>query len=160
MWTGREMLSDEERREIEAEMRHYEDRRAVSIEALRVVQHHRGWVSDEGLRDVGEFLGMTVADLDAVATFYNLIFRKPVGKHVILVCNSASCWIMGYDSVRDHLSARLGIKLGETTADGRFTLLPVVCLGACDRAPVMMVDNDLHGELTPEKIDAILGQYE
>ncbi|MCL4534853.1 MAG: NADH-quinone oxidoreductase subunit NuoE [Bacteroidetes bacterium] len=154
------MLSDEERREIEAEMRHYEDRRAVSIEALRVVQHHRGWVSDEGLRDVGEFLGMTVADLDAVATFYNLIFRKPVGKHVILVCNSASCWIMGYDSVRDHLSARLGIKLGETTADGRFTLLPVVCLGACDRAPVMMVDNDLHGELTPEKIDAILGQYE
>lgn len=160
MWTGREMLSDEERREIEAEMRHYEDRRAVSIEALRVVQHHRGWVSDEGLRDVGEFLGMTVADLDAVATFYNLIFRKPVGKHVILVCNSASCWIMGYDSVRDHLSARLGIKLGETTADGRFTLLPIVCLGACDRAPVMMVDNDLHGELTPEKIDAILGQYE
>lgn len=154
------MLSDEERREIEAEMRHYEDRRAVSIEALRVVQHHRGWVSDEGLRDVGEFLGMTVADLDAVATFYNLIFRKPVGKHVILVCNSASCWIMGYDSVRDHLSARLGIKLGETTADGRFTLLPIVCLGACDRAPVMMVDNDLHGELTPEKIDAILGQYE
>lgn len=153
------MLSDEERREIEAEMQHYDDRRAVSIEALKVVQHHRGWVSDEGLRDIGELLGMTTAELDGVATFYNLIFRKPVGRHVIFVCNSVSCWVMGYESMRDYMSPRLGIKLGETTPDGRFTLLPIVCLGACDRAPVMMVDNDLHGNLTPEKIDTILEQY-
>lgn len=153
------MLSNEERREIEAEMQHYDDPRAVSIEALKVVQRYRGWVSDESLRDIGELLGMTTADLDGVATFYNLIYRKPVGRHVILVCNSISCWVMGYESVRDYLSRRLEIKLGETTPDGRFTLLPIVCLGACDRAPVMMVDDDLHGDLTPEKIDDILREY-
>ncbi len=158
MWTV-EMLSNEERREIEAEMQHYDDPRAVSIEALKVVQRYRGWVSDESLRDIGELLGMTTADLDGVATFYNLIYRKPVGRHVILVCNSISCWVMGYESVRDYLSRRLEIKLGETTPDGRFTLLPIVCLGACDRAPVMMVDDDLHGDLTPEKIDDILREY-
>lgn len=153
------MLSDEERREIEAELRHYDDPRAASIDALKVVQHHRGWVSDQALKDVGEFLRMTTAELDAVATFYNLIFRKPVGRHVILVCDSVSCWIMGYESMRNYMSSRLGIKLGETTSDGKFTLLPIVCLGACDRAPAMMVDGDLHGDLTPEKIDAILEQY-
>ncbi len=153
------MLSNEERREIEAEMQHYDDPRAVSIEALKVVQRYRGWVYDESLRDIGELLGMTTADLDGVATFYNLIYRKPVGRHVILVCNSISCWVMGYESVRDYLSRRLEIKLGETTPDGRFTLLPIVCLGACDRAPVMMVDDDLHGDLTPEKIDDILREY-
>ncbi len=153
------MLSDEERREIEAELRHYDDPRAASIDALKVVQHHRGWVSDQALKDVGEFLRMTTAELDAVATFYNLIFRKPVGRHVILVCDSVSCWIMGYESMRDYMSSRLGITLGETTSDGKFTLLPIVCLGACDRAPAMMVDGDLHGDLTPEKIDAILEQY-
>ena len=153
------MLSDEERQEIEAEMQHYDDPRAASIEALKVVQHHRGWVSDESLSDIGELLGMTTADLDGVATFYNLIFRKPVGRHVILACNSISCWIMGYESVRDYLSTHLGVKLGETTADGRFTLLPVVCLGACDHAPVMMVDDELHGDLTPERIDEILRKY-
>lgn len=153
------MLTGEERREIEAELGHYEDRPAASIEAMKVVQRRRGWVSDESLHDLGELLGMTSAELDGVATFYNLIFRRPVGRHVILVCNSVSCWIMGYTTLREHLSRRLGIDLGETTADGRFTLLPIVCLGACDHAPTMMVDDDLHGDLTPEKIETILESY-
>ena len=78
-------------------------------------------------------LGMSLADLESVATFYSLIFRKPVGRHVILLCDSVSCWIMGYETVRDHLRRRLGIDLGETTPDGRFTLLTIPCLGACDR---------------------------
>ena len=117
------MLSPEERQEIEAEIAHYPDKRAVCIDAMKVVQHHRGWVSDEALGDVAELLEMSVDELDSVATFYNLIFRKPVGRHVIMVCDSVSCWIMGYDRVREHLISRLGIKLGETTPDGRFTLL-------------------------------------
>jgi NADH-quinone oxidoreductase subunit E len=155
----REMLSEEERTEIQAEMQHYGDAQAASIEALKVVQKHRGWVTDEGLKDVGEFLGMTEAELDGVATFYNLVFRKPVGRHIIFVCSSVSCWVMGYESVREYLATKLQIGLGETTGDGRFTLLPIACLGACDRAPAMMVDNDLHGGLTSQGIDAILEQY-
>jgi NADH-quinone oxidoreductase subunit E len=83
-----------------------------------------------------------------------------VGRHVILICDSVSCWITGYENLLTHLKQRLGVELGQTTADGRFTLLPVVCLGACDLAPVMMIDEDLHGRLTPEKIDAVLAHYE
>jgi len=153
------MLSDAEKREIEAGLAHYPTRRAVSIDALKIVQRHRGWVSDEALKDVAELLGLSPADLDGVATFYNLLFRKPVGRHVILMCDSVSCWIMGCDRLRERLTARLGIRMGQTTADGRFTLLPIVCLGACDHAPVIMIDDDTHGDLDPEKIDRILEQY-
>jgi NADH-quinone oxidoreductase subunit E len=154
------MLTDEERREIEAEFEHYPQKRAVSIDALKVVQRHRGWVSDESLRDLAELLEMTPDELDNVATFYNLIFRRPVGKHVILVCNSISCWVMGYDRIREHLETRLGIGLGETSPDGRFTLLPIVCLGACDHAPALMIDNDLHTDLDAQKLDEILTKYD
>ena len=153
------MLNEDEKREIEAELRHYEDKRAVCVDALKIVQRRRGWVSDESLQDIAEALDMTPAELDGVATFYNLVFRRPVGKHVILICDSVSCWIMGYESARAHLKARLGIDLGETTKDGQFTLLPVPCLGACDKAPAMMVDDELHTHLTPETIDRILERY-
>lgn len=154
------MLTDEERQEIEAELARYPTKEAVSIDAMTIVQRRRGWVSDESLRDIAELLGMSPADLDGVATFYNLIYRKPVGRHVILMCDSVSCWIMGCERLRQHLSARLGIRPGETTADGRFTLLPIVCLGACDHAPVLMVDDDLHMDLDPQKIDSLLEHYE
>jgi NADH-quinone oxidoreductase subunit E len=154
------MLTEQEIEEIEAEYPRYEQREAVSVEALKIVQRHRGWVSDDAMGDVARLLEMDVAELDAVATFYNLIYRKPVGRHVILVCDSVSCWVMDGETIRQHLEARLGIGLGETTADGRFTLLPVVCLGACHQAPAMMIDDDLHHDLTPEKIDAILETYQ
>jgi NADH-quinone oxidoreductase subunit E len=102
---------------------------------------------------------MSPEELDSVATFYNLIFRKPVGKHVMMICDSVSCWIMGYDRLRERLKASLGIDLGETTADGQFTLLPMVCLGACDHAPALMVDNELFGDLDEAKVDAIIARY-
>ena len=102
---------------------------------------------------------MSVTDLDSVATFYNLIFRRPVGRHVIMICDSVSCWIMGYDRMREYVGKRLGISLGETTKDNRFTLLPIVCLGCCDHAPAMMVDDTLHSDLNPEKIDRVLERY-
>jgi NADH-quinone oxidoreductase subunit E len=102
---------------------------------------------------------MSPDDLDSVATFYNLIYRKPVGRHVILLCNSVSCWIMGYDRLRERLCRRLGIQLGETTADGRFTLLPIVCLGTCDHAPALLLDNDLHRDLSPDSVEQILESY-
>ena len=153
------MLTAEERAEIEAGFAHYPNRQAVCIDAMRIVQKHRGWLSDDALRDIGELLGMSSADLDGVATFYNLLFRHPVGRHVIYLCDSVSCWIMGSDRQCSHLSQRLKIAPGETTGDGRFTLLPIVCLGACDRAPVMMIDDDTHFDLNPEKIDRILERY-
>ena len=154
------MLTAEEKKEIEAEFPRYERKRAVCVEALKIVQRHRGWISDEALGEVAEFLDMTPAEVDAVGTFYNLILRKPVGKHVILVCDSVSCWIMGYERIRRHLQDRLGIGFGETSSDGVFTLLPVVCLGACDLAPAMMIDDQLYGNLDPEKIDEILSTYQ
>lgn len=145
------MLSVDERAEIEEEAKRYPTRRALCIEAMKIVQRHRGWVSDEALADVAEALGLTRDELDGVATFYNLVYRRPVGRHVVLVCDSVSCWIMGYGRLRDRLCRDLGVALGGTTADGRFTVLPVVCLGACDHAPAMMVDDDLHGDLDPER---------
>ena len=153
------MLTEEEKREIEAELPRYEQKRAVGIEALKVVQRHRGWVSDESVHDIAMHLGMSATDVDSVATFYNLIYRKPVGRHVISICDSVSCWIMGYEQMRNHLHERLGIGFGETTPDNRFTLLPTVCLGCCDHAPAMMVDSDLHSDLDPDKIDAQLENY-
>ncbi|MCC6731080.1 MAG: NADH-quinone oxidoreductase subunit NuoE [Chthonomonadales bacterium] len=154
------MLSETERQAIDAEIPHYARKQAVCIEALKVVQRHRGWVSDEALHDVAGHLEMTVDELDAVATFYNLIFREPVGRHIILICDSVSCWLMGYGALRERLSERLGVEMGQTTADGRFTLLPIVCLGACDHAPAIMVDEDLHRDVAPDHLDAILERYE
>jgi NADH-quinone oxidoreductase subunit E len=154
------MLSAEERSEIESVMRHYPDTRAVCIEALKIVQRHRGgWVPDEGLADAAQFLGMARDELESVATFYNTIFRRPVGRHVILVCDSVSCWIMGCERLAAKLEERLGIGFGETTPDGRYTLLPNVCLGACDHAPVMMVDEDTHRDLDAAALDGILERY-
>lgn len=154
------MLTAEERQEIEGELGHYPTKQAVCIDAMKIVQRHRGWVSDESLRDIGELLEMSSADLDGVATFYNLTFRKPVGRHVVMLCDSVSCWIMGYERMRGHLTSRLGIQFGETTPDNRFTLLPIVCLGACDHAPAMIVNNNLHGDLDPKKIDKLLEECE
>ena len=153
------MLTVEEREEIEAELARYPTKEAVCIDAMKIVQRHRGWVSDESVRDIAELLELSRADLDGVATFYNLIFRKPVGRHVVMLCNSVSCWILGYERMREHLTKRLGIEFGETTPDNRFTLLPIVCLGACDHAPAMLVDNELHTDLGPDRIDEALEAY-
>ena len=153
------MLSKEEIELIEKEMAKFPVKSAASIEALKIVQDKNRWVSDEALADVAKILEMSVTELENVATFYNLIFRKPVGRHVILLCDSISCWVMGSESVLSYLNKKLGISYGETTEDDRFTLLPIQCLGKCDCAPAMMIGNDLHHNLTTEKIDDILQQY-
>lgn len=153
------MLSAEEIREIDEERAHYPDDRAAVVDALRIVQRTRRWVTDEALHDVAEHFDMSPAAVENVATFYNLIFRREVGRHVVLVCDSVSCWLTGYDDVRDALEARLGVELGGTTEDGDFTLLPMCCLGACDHAPVLMVDENLHRDVTPEGVEELLAPY-
>lgn len=152
-------LTADEIGEIEHEMELYPDKRAVGLEALKIVQKHQGWVSDESLLAIAKFLTIPPADLEGVATFFNLVYRRPVGNNVMLFCNSVSCWIMGCDNIKDHIQDKLGIGFGETTSGGDFTLLPVPCLGDCDRAPVMMVGPDLHRNLTPEKINKIILDY-
>ena len=152
-------LSDEETQAIEAEISHLPDRQSAAIEALQIVQAKRGWVSDESLNAIARLLAMSSAELDGIATFYNLIFRRPVGRHVIMICDSVSCFVMGCERVRTVVEEHLGITPGQTTDDGRFTLLPIVCLGACDRAPVMMVDDELIGDVTINEVPKLLERF-
>ena len=150
------MLNDKVQKEIRGELDHYPTPRAASVEALKIVQKHERWVSDASLHEVAEIIGIPVAELEGVATFYNLIYRQPVGKHVILLCDSVSCWLTGCGKIRAGLKQRLGIDFGQTTEDDKFTLLPMVCLGNCHHAPSMMIGEDLHQDLTPESLDQIL----
>lgn len=150
------MLTEKEKKEIEKELRHYDYKQAACIEALKIVQRHRGWISDDSILDIAEFLEMTPDELDGVATFYNLIFRRQVGKHVIFICDSISCWVMRYEDILDYLQERLGIGPGETTADGKFTILPVACLGACDGAPAIMMDETLYTNVNRALLDDML----
>jgi len=154
------MLTAEEKQEIEKAIEQVPVKKAACVEALKIVQEHRRWISDESLKEVAAFMGMSAEELDSVATFYNLIFRKPVGRHVILLCDSISCWVMGYENIRAQLTKRLNINYGETSADDRFTILPNPCLGTCDCAPALMIDNDLYRNITVEQLDDILRKYE
>lgn len=150
------MLTEEEEKEILYEAEQYPYPAAACIDALKIVQHHRGWVSDESVKDIAQILKMSNEEVDSVATFYSRIYRKPVGRNVILICDSISCMIMGYGSIYDYISKKLGISFGGTTSDGRLTLLPISCLGDCDNAPAMMINDDHYNNLTVEKVDELL----
>lgn len=153
-------IPEEAVKEIEALFDHVPHKSAAGIDALKVVQKYNRWVSNEALKEAAELCEMTYHDLDSVATFYNIIYRQPVGRHVISICSSVSCWIMGYEGILESLKKKLGIDLGQTTEDNKFTLLPIQCLGTCDCAPALLIDQDLHQHLTVEGLDKILEQYE
>ena len=152
-------LSDLERSEIENEIAHLPDRESAAIDALMIVQKHRRWISDESLAAIAKFLDMSPAKLDGIATFYNLVHRQPVGRNVVMVCDSVSCYVMGADRLAQKVQDHLGIKYGETTPDHRFTLLPIVCLGACDRAPTMLINEDLFGPVHAEELAELFSRY-
>lgn len=147
MLTAESSLPDALRAEIMVLAQEEPHPRGASIAALRLVQARYGWVSDAHLRDIASLLGMSADDLDGIATYFNLIFRCPVGRHVILLCDSVSCWIMGREKLCAHLCRMLDIRPGETTVDGAITLLPTVCLGHCDHAPALLVNDALHGDV-------------
>lgn len=153
------MLSNEEREEIIKEIKRHTHKRAACVEAMKIVQRHRGWVSDE-IRDIAGLLEMSHSELEGVATFFSHLYTRPIGKYVIFICDSISCWLAECDSLQDYLAERLGIRPGETTKDEQFTLMPIACLGVCERAPAMLIDDQMYTELTPEKIDDILRKYE
>ena len=151
-------LSATEREEIETEAAHYPRRDAVCIEALQIVQRHRGWVSDDSVAAIAAYLNMGAAQVDDVATFYNRIFRQPVGRKIIYLCNSVVCWMEGCDTLRAHLNERLGIDYGDTSDDGEYTLLPITCLGDCDHAPALMIDDAHYHDLAVDSLDRLLAK--
>lgn len=153
------VLADEDRVEIQHHIHHYDDARAASIDALKVIQRRHGWVPDGAIQPVADLLGISAPDLEGVATFYSLIFRRPVGRNVIKVCDSIACHLNDYERVQNEIIKTLTIGLGQTTDDNRYTLLPICCLGACDKAPVIMINDDTHFSVTPETVSAILEKY-
>ena len=154
------ILSDTETAEIREIYRHFPEKSAACIEGLKVIQQHHRWVSDQAVRELAEILDMSPAAIDSVATYYSLIFRRPVGRNVVFLCDSVSCWIMGYDQIAACVKKQLAIGYGETTTDDRYTLLTIPCLGTCDHAPAMIINEDLHRDLTTENVTSILNTYE
>ncbi len=152
------MLPDELKLKLREMISGAESPREKAIDVMFEIQELQGWMSDEAMVDAAGLLGMSPLELEELATFYDYIYRSPVGKYVIKVCDSTVCWLEGHQRVLDYISSRLGITPGETSADGLFTLLPVCCIGYCDRAPAMVINKRVFGSLTPEKIDRVLDQ--
>ena len=149
-------FNDENRAEFERLLTRYPDREAVILPSLHLVQKQYGWVPDEGIVYVAKLVGVSPARVQGVATFYTMYNRKPVGKYHVQICRNIACSVMGAEHLIDHVAKKLGVKPGQTTADGKFTLAKVECLGACGTAPVMMVNDDYYESLTPSKVDEIL----
>jgi len=150
------MLPEELKKSMIDKIASVDHPRELVVDVMFAIQDHYGYLSDEALEEAAVLLGMTPLEMEELATFYTFIFREPVGKYVIHVCDSIICWMNGYESIREFLSQKLGIKMGETTSDGLFTLLPVCCIGYCDRAPAILINRKVYGPLTPEKLDNIL----
>ncbi|MBX7245087.1 MAG: NADH-quinone oxidoreductase subunit NuoE [Candidatus Sumerlaeaceae bacterium] len=153
------MVPEHIRKELSDHCAHYDSRRVGLIWVLQQLQeYYGGWLNDDAVREAADIVGVTEADAEGVATFYNWFFREPVGENVIVVCDSISCHLCGCDKITAHLEKRLGIKMGETTADKKYTLLPVVCLGNCDKSPCLMIGDELYDNVTPESLDKTLDE--
>ncbi|RNC66345.1 MAG: NADH-quinone oxidoreductase subunit NuoE [Desulfuromonadales bacterium] len=152
------MLSEELRKELRTRVAHAVTNREAAVDVMKELQRHYGWLTDEAVAEAAELLGLTPLQVEELATFYEMIYRRPVGRRVIHVCDSISCWALGGESLMAHLARQLGIEPGGTTADGMFTLLPCCCLGNCGDAPTLMIGDTLYGLVTPEKADEIVGK--
>lgn len=154
-----ELLSDESRADIDRWVAKYppEQKQSAVMAGLRIAQEQNGgWLTKDLITAVAQYLDMEPIAAFEVASFYSMYELKPVGRHKICVCTNISCLLCNSDQVVDHLEKRLGIKMGETTEDGRFTLKEVECLGACVNAPMFAIGRDYYEHLTPQKIDQIL----
>lgn len=150
------MIPELLKKELQSRVAHAVTNREAAVDVMKELQRHYGWLTDEAVGEAAELLGLTPLQVEELATFYEMIYRRPVGKRVIHVCDSISCWALGGESLMAHLAAALNIEPGGTTADGLFTLLPCCCLGNCGEAPTLMVGDTLHGRVTPERAGEIL----
>jgi NADH-quinone oxidoreductase subunit E len=144
---------------LEREIAKTEHPRELAVDVMFALQNHYGYLSDEALEEGAGLLGMTPLELEELATFYDFIYREPVGKFVIHICDGVVCWMNGFPSVLNYLFEKLGIGPGETTKDGLFTILPTACIGYCDLSPAVLVNGRPYGPLTPEKIDGLLEKF-
>ncbi len=150
--------------ELPSELREYleklvaatEHPREQVINVMYALQGHYGYLSDEAVWDAAEILGMTPLEIEELATFYDFIYREPVGKFVIHVCDGVVCWMFHEGSVFDYLCKKLEVCAGQMTEDGMFTVLPTACLGFCDRAPAMLINGVTYGPVNREMIDEII----
>src|SRR6267142_2318903 len=142
--------------EIDRHLAKYPVKRSAILPLMFIVQRERGFLDPPGVAYLAKRLALRITDIWEVATFYSMIHTEPVGKYHIQICRTLSCKIMGADKITEYCSQKLGIKLGETTADGRFTLSEVECLGSCGTAPMFQINFDYHENLTPQKVDQIL----
>ena len=150
------MIPQELKKELQARVASAITSREAAVDVMKELQAHYGWLTDEAVGEAAELLGLSPLQVEELATFYEMIYRRPVGKRVIHVCDSISCWSVGCEAVMAHLQSRLGIGPGETTGDGAFTLIPCCCLGNCGEGPTMMVGDALYGRLTQDRVDEIL----
>lgn len=130
------------------------------MEVMKELQRHYGWLTDEAVTEAADLLGLSPLQIEELATFYEMIYRRPVGRTVVHVCDSISCWAVGGETLLRHLEQLLGVTVGGTTDDGAFTLLPCSCLGNCGDGPAMMIGERLYGRLTPESAGELFEQFE
>jgi NADH-quinone oxidoreductase subunit E len=157
------MLSDQIKAQIERELTKYpvDQKQSAVMAALRFVQDEKGWISNDDMTDVADYLGMPHMAVYEVATFYHMYNLKPAGRHTLTVCTNLSCQLMGANETLDYLKQKLGIGLNEMTADGKYGLREAECMGACVEAPLLTVNNKrMCSRLTPEKIDQILAELD
>jgi NADH-quinone oxidoreductase subunit E len=150
------MLSEKSRQELQTILARYPSRRSAIISALYLAQQDYGCVTEEAMREVARLLDLDPTEVKSVAGFYTLFYTAPVGRYVLHVCHDFPCALRGADEFLGHVCHKLDVQPGETTGDGLFTVEPVMCIGACDRAPVMQVNLEFHENLTNEKIDQLL----
>lgn len=152
------MLSENVKAEIKQFKGKYPDPRSALLMALHAAQREHGWLSPEVMRDVAEVMDLPPTEVASVASFYTMFSRQPVGENLIQVCTNISCSLLGAEHIVEYLKSKLGIDVGETTPDNKFTLVTVECLGSCGTAPMMQVNDTYYENLTEEKIDQILAE--
>ncbi len=150
------MISEQVRKRCDALVARYPERRSALIPILHAVQAEAGHLSPEAVAWTADYLGLSAADVMSVASFYDMFNLEPVGTHTIFVCQNLTCTLLGAEKLIRHLEATLGVRMGETTPDGKITLKRMECLAACGTAPSIQIDGVYHHQVTPETLDALL----
>jgi NADH-quinone oxidoreductase subunit E len=150
------MLLEENKVRLDSIIARYPQKQAALLPALHLIQEQEGYISEEAMQYIADYLGIPFGHVLGVVTFYTMFYDKPMGRHHIQVCTNISCQLLGAESIVDHIGKRCGIKPGQTTDDGKFTLSEVECLGSCGTAPMMQINDDYHENLTAERIDSII----